>query len=210
MGQILICTSDISNADAANKVVDEINALGQGKAIAAKGDATNLADGRAIIDETIKAFGKLDILVLNAGIMGSKTISDITEEDFDTHIQANVKGPLFMAKAALDHLPSRESPHSPAKTETNGPFSWRTYHLLLVVPHRRERRPAQCFMLRRVQRRCRAALPCTGKGPWHEGYDCQHRVPWSCQHTSLHQWQATTGHRDDQEPQPQQASGRAG
>ncbi|KIY65376.1 NAD(P)-binding protein [Cylindrobasidium torrendii FP15055 ss-10] len=96
----------VNNANAATKVVDEINALGKGKAIAAKGDATNLADGRAIIDETIKAFGRLDILVLNAGIMGSKTISDITEEDFDSHIQANVKGPLFMAKAALDHLPS--------------------------------------------------------------------------------------------------------
>lgn len=98
---------DVSNAQPADDLVSDINAQGKGRAVAIKGDASTLAGGRAIIADTLKAFGKLDILVLNAGIMGSKPISDIDEAFFDDHVQSNIKGPLFMAKAAIEHLPAR-------------------------------------------------------------------------------------------------------
>lgn len=57
----------------------------------------------------MKTFGKIDILVLNAGVMGSKTLAEIDEAFFDSHFDINVKAPLFMAKAAAAILPARES-----------------------------------------------------------------------------------------------------
>lgn len=54
----------VSNAAAAQEVV---SAIPEGKAIAVKADAGSIAGGKELLDQTLKAFGKLDILVLNAG-----------------------------------------------------------------------------------------------------------------------------------------------
>jgi 3-oxoacyl-[acyl-carrier protein] reductase len=43
--------------------------------------------------------------VLNAGIMGSSTLSSLTEEFYDSHFSTNVKGPLFLVQAAVPHMP---------------------------------------------------------------------------------------------------------
>ncbi|KAK0457852.1 uncharacterized protein EV420DRAFT_1621006 [Desarmillaria tabescens] len=96
----------VNSAKPAQELVSEIKSKGKGNAAAIKADASTIAGGKHLLDETIKAFGKLDILVLNAGIMGSKPLADIDETFFDNHINANVKGPLFLAKAASQVLPS--------------------------------------------------------------------------------------------------------
>ncbi len=98
---------DVNGAKPAQELVAEIKSNGKGDAVAVQADASTIAGGKHLLDETIKAFGKLDILVLNAGIMGSKPLADIDEKFFDNHINANVKGPLFLAKAASQVLPSR-------------------------------------------------------------------------------------------------------
>jgi 3-oxoacyl-[acyl-carrier protein] reductase len=97
---------------AAEEVVKMIETNG-GEAIAVKADVSTLEGGRQLLDATIKAWGHLDILVLNAGIMGSRAMEDVDEDFFDEHIQANVKAPLFMAKAATEYLPTRKSHLSP-------------------------------------------------------------------------------------------------
>lgn len=89
-----------SNEKAADEVVAELNAQRQGSAIAVKADISVPEQARALLEETTKAFGHLDLLILNAGIMAMKTLKDITEEDYDLHFNTNVKGPLFLAKAA--------------------------------------------------------------------------------------------------------------
>ncbi|PBK65880.1 NAD(P)-binding protein [Armillaria solidipes] len=96
----------VNGAKPAQELVAEIKSNGKGDAVAVQADASTIAGGKHLLDETIKAFGKLDILVLNAGIMGSKPLADIDEKFFDNHIDANVKGPLFLAKAASQILPS--------------------------------------------------------------------------------------------------------
>jgi len=96
----------VSNSQAADSVVIGINNKNGGKAVAVKADVSSSVGANQLIDATIKAFGKLDILVLNAGIMGSKVLADVDEQFFDSHIQVNVKGPLFLSKAAAPHLPS--------------------------------------------------------------------------------------------------------
>lgn len=96
----------VSNTAAADELVNTINSRGKGKAVGIKADVSLIAGGNHLLEETVKTFGKLDILVLNAGIMGSRVLKDVDEQMFDSHIQSNVKGPLFLTKAAAPLLPA--------------------------------------------------------------------------------------------------------
>lgn len=96
----------LANFQAADEVVAEINSRGKGKAVGVKADVSSSVGANLLLEETVKAFGKLDILILNAGFMGSKVLADVDEQFFDTHIKLNVKGPLFLTKAAVPLLPA--------------------------------------------------------------------------------------------------------
>ncbi|KAI3610830.1 short-chain dehydrogenase reductase sdr [Moniliophthora roreri] len=91
----------------AAEVVSTIKSSGKGDAVAVKANASTIEGGRTLLQETLKAFGRLDILVLNAGIMGSKTLKDVDEAFFDAHFNTNLKGPLFLVKEAANVLPAR-------------------------------------------------------------------------------------------------------
>ncbi|TCD70867.1 hypothetical protein EIP91_001175 [Steccherinum ochraceum] len=89
-----------SSIQAAAEVVAEINSKDAGNAIAIHADLTSIIEGKRLVDETIKAFGGLDILVLNAAVMENRLLADITEELYDKHYNTNVKVPLFMVQHA--------------------------------------------------------------------------------------------------------------
>ncbi|KAF4620379.1 hypothetical protein D9613_000451 [Agrocybe pediades] len=93
------------NVAAANEVVAEINSKGAGRAFPVQADVSSIAGSEALLTATLKEFGRIDILVLNAGIMGSKVIADVDEAFYDAHFNLNVKGPLFLVKAAAPLLP---------------------------------------------------------------------------------------------------------
>lgn len=80
-----------SSKEAADEVASEIKNKG-GEAIVVKADVSRVADVKFLFDETIAAFGKVDILINNAGIMINKLIADTTDEDFDKLFDINVKG----------------------------------------------------------------------------------------------------------------------
>ncbi|KAL5533455.1 hypothetical protein ACEPAF_5231 [Sanghuangporus sanghuang] len=94
----------VNNAPAAQQVVSSLNAHRANSAVSVKADVSSPAQARFLYDETIKAFGRVDILILNAGIMGMKTLGETDEEFYDAHFNANVKGPLFLVKAAAPSL----------------------------------------------------------------------------------------------------------
>ncbi|KAI0358115.1 NAD-P-binding protein [Trametes cingulata] len=96
----------VSNAAAAQAVADNINKQGAGKAIVVKADAGSVADNKHLVEETLRQFGRLDILVLNAGVMDLQRLADVTEESYDKHFNTNVKGPFFLTQAAAPHLSS--------------------------------------------------------------------------------------------------------
>ncbi len=96
----------VSNLQAASEVVDSINAKRAGAAIAIKADVSTVIGGQTLLDETVKSFGKIDIIVLNAAIMGSKPLAEVDEQYFDDHMNINVKGQLFLVKAAAPLLTS--------------------------------------------------------------------------------------------------------
>ena len=97
-----------SNEAAAKEVADEINGIRSGAAVTIKADVSTVESCKSLLDETLKAFGKIDILVLNAGIMGLRGLREVDEKFFDNHFLINVKGPFFLVQAAEPHLKEGE------------------------------------------------------------------------------------------------------
>lgn len=103
----------VHDARSADETVQAIRSHGKGGAIAVQANTATIEGGQLLIDEAMKTFGRIDILVLNAGIMGSKTLDELDESAFDYHFDTNVKVPLFMVKSVARLLPSREFPAAP-------------------------------------------------------------------------------------------------
>ncbi len=84
----------------ADKVVDEIAKDG-GKAIAVQANLSNQADIERLFADTKKAFGRLDVLVNNAGIYEFSPLENVTEEHFHKHFNLNVLGLILASQAAV-------------------------------------------------------------------------------------------------------------
>jgi 3-oxoacyl-[acyl-carrier protein] reductase len=93
-----------SSKSGADRVVEAINAKG-GKAIAVRADVSKAEDARALVDDALKAFGRLDILVNNSGVYEFAPLEAITEESFHRQFNTNVLGLLLVTQAAAKHLP---------------------------------------------------------------------------------------------------------
>lgn len=92
-----------SSKEGADRVVEEIKVAG-GKAIAVQADVAKAADIQRLFAETKKAFGKVDVLVNNAGIYRFGPIEDITEEQFHEMFNTNVLGLLMAMKEAAKNF----------------------------------------------------------------------------------------------------------
>ncbi len=92
-----------SSKEGADKVVAEITGKG-GRAIAVQGDISKQADILRLFAETKKAFGRLDVLVNNAGIYEFKPLKDVTEEHFHKQFNLNVLGLILTTKEAVKHF----------------------------------------------------------------------------------------------------------
>ncbi len=92
-----------SSKDGADRVVAEIKAKG-GKAIAVQGDVAKAKDVQRIFAETKKAFGRLDVLVNNAGIYEMAPIEQVTEEQFHRQFNTNVLGLILATQEAVKHF----------------------------------------------------------------------------------------------------------
>jgi 3-oxoacyl-[acyl-carrier protein] reductase len=92
-----------SSKAAADKVVADIREAG-GKAVAVQGDVAKATDVRRLFAEAVKAFGKIDVLVNNAGVYRFGPVESITESEFRRHYDTNVLGPILAVQEALKHF----------------------------------------------------------------------------------------------------------
>jgi 3-oxoacyl-[acyl-carrier protein] reductase len=92
-------------ADAAASVVKEIEGVGR-KAIAIQADAADADAVEAAVEKTVATFGRLDVLVNNAGSAIPKRFEETTLEELDRLIGINVRGVFVATQAALKHMKS--------------------------------------------------------------------------------------------------------
>jgi 3-oxoacyl-[acyl-carrier protein] reductase len=93
------------DANSASTVVKGIEAAG-GKALAIKADAADIKAIQAAVEETVAAFGQLDVLVNNAGTAIPKPFEETTLEEIDHMINLNFRSTLIATQAALKHMKS--------------------------------------------------------------------------------------------------------
>src|SRR5579862_50750 len=94
------------NEERGNAVAQRIVTNG-GAAVFLRTDVRVAAECNRTIEETVKAFGTIDILFNNAGVFFPHTVVDCTEEEWDLQLDINLKGTFLMSKAVLPHMIQR-------------------------------------------------------------------------------------------------------
>lgn len=92
-----------SDATPAQQVVDEIRAMG-GEAVADDNDVSDWNGARAMIDKAISAFGKLDVLVNNAGILRDRMLMNMEEAEWDAVMKVHLKGTFAPSRHAAAYF----------------------------------------------------------------------------------------------------------
>jgi 3-oxoacyl-[acyl-carrier protein] reductase len=90
---------------AASAVVEAIENAG-GKAVAIQAEATDPEAVKSAVEKTAKTFGRIDVLVNNAGTAIPKPFEKTTLEDMDRMIDINIRGTFVATQAALPHMPN--------------------------------------------------------------------------------------------------------
>ncbi|HEX6542138.1 MAG TPA: glucose 1-dehydrogenase [Ktedonobacterales bacterium] len=92
-----------THSDEANAIAQEIRDQG-GQALVVRADVSRVADVAGLVTQTVAHFGRLDLLVNNAGIEQRMGFLETTEAAFDQQIAVDLKGPYFAAQAAARQM----------------------------------------------------------------------------------------------------------
>lgn len=96
---------------------DRIEALAQeltdggGKALAVTTDVTSRGQVQALVDAAVKAFGRIDVMINNAGLMPQSPLEHLHVDEWDRMIDVNIKGVLYGIAAALPYFKEQKSGH---------------------------------------------------------------------------------------------------
>jgi len=97
--------------------VDRIQALAGeltgtgGKALALKTDVTHREQVQALVDAAVQTYGKIDVMINNAGLMPQSPLERLKVDDWDRMIDVNIKGVLYGIAAALPYMKRQKSGH---------------------------------------------------------------------------------------------------
>ena len=84
---------------------------GAGSIVGVPGDVANEADMAAVVQTALDKFGRIDVVINNAGYGVFKKVEEITVDDWDALMATNVKGTFILTKAALPTLKAQQSGH---------------------------------------------------------------------------------------------------
>ncbi len=104
----LVAVNYLNNKAKAEDVVAGIERAG-GRAVAIQADVSKRKDANRLVARTIEAFGRLDIMVSNAGVINDKPFIESTDEDWDAAINTNLRGFFNIAQASLPHMIEQKS-----------------------------------------------------------------------------------------------------
>ena len=99
--RVVIADRDLAGAEA---IAGELRANGA-QALAVRADVTAATDADAVVSASVAAFGRVDVLVNNAGTLGPRgTLEETSETQFDAMFAVNVKGVFLFSRATLPHM----------------------------------------------------------------------------------------------------------
>ena len=84
---------------------------GGGQALALQTDVTRSEDVQRLVDGAVEKYGRIDVMINNAGLMPSSPLERLKIADWDRMIDVNIKGVLYGIAAALPHMQQRKSGH---------------------------------------------------------------------------------------------------
>jgi acetoacetyl-CoA reductase len=93
----------------AEEVVESLKSNGAQGAVAIQADVADAEQAARLIEDTVNEFGRIDVLVNNAGITLDKTMKKMTVEDWDKVIQVDLNSCFYTVKAAIPHFSEQES-----------------------------------------------------------------------------------------------------
>jgi len=93
----------VSNQEATDELEERIIALGD-KAIGVEADVSKVTDLQRLVDESVKAFGRVDIMVNNAGVETRTSVLDTTEEQYEKVLEINLKSAFFGTQIAAKQM----------------------------------------------------------------------------------------------------------
>jgi NAD(P)-dependent dehydrogenase (short-subunit alcohol dehydrogenase family) len=108
----LVVANDIG--DAADRVVEEIVAAG-GTAVASKGDVADWSYGEDLVRTAVDAFGRLDALVNNAGLVRDRMLVNMSEDEWDTVLRVDLKGHFVPLRHAAAYWRDQAKAGTPVK-----------------------------------------------------------------------------------------------
>ncbi len=91
-------------------LADELTAKG-GKALALATDVTRRDDVKKLVDTAVEKFGRIDVIINNAGLMPQSPLERLKVDEWDQMIDVNIKGVLYGIAAALPHMTRQKSGH---------------------------------------------------------------------------------------------------
>ena len=97
-------------ADRINALVDKLAGNG-GKAIALETDVTHRDQVKRLVDAAVQTYGRIDVMINNAGLMPQSLLENLMVDDWDRMIDVNIKGVLYGIAAALPYMKERRSGH---------------------------------------------------------------------------------------------------
>jgi NADP-dependent 3-hydroxy acid dehydrogenase YdfG len=91
-------------------LADELTASG-GKALARPTDVTDRNQVKALVDAAVATYGRIDVMINNAGLMPQSLLEHLKVDEWDQMIDVNIKGVLYGIAAALPHMQQRKAGH---------------------------------------------------------------------------------------------------
>jgi NAD(P)-dependent dehydrogenase (short-subunit alcohol dehydrogenase family) len=114
-------TGEGQDAGPAQRVVQEIEqANGAGRAVANSGSVASWEDAQRMVQDAIDNFGRIDIVVNNAGILRDRMFHYMSIEEWDAVIKVHLYGAFYVSRAAIPHFRKQESGSFTHITSTSG------------------------------------------------------------------------------------------